>query len=214
VTRISVCRKKKRSRNRHAVASSITGSVTPRIWSLYQISCWLRRSLQPAFFVRSAEVIPCPCCGGSLVVAGSRGRVWYRSSGERAKLILRRLYCEPCARIHHELPDLLVPYKRYDAESIEGILAEPVASAVAVDESTIARWLAWFQVWSVYAAATLQAISIRFHLPVEQVSVAPQSALHSFGRYVGDAAGWLGRVVRPIANSNLWVTDPFCLSVR
>ncbi|MEK3885645.1 DUF6431 domain-containing protein [Paenibacillus sp. PL2-23] len=140
--------------------------------------------------------------------------MWYRSSGERAKLIIRRLYCRPCARIHHELPDLLVPYKRYDAESIEGVWAEPDASVVAADESTISRWLAWFQVWAVYAAAALHAISTRFQLPVEQASVAPQSALHALGRYVGDAAGWLGRTVRPIANLNLWVTDPFCLSVR
>jgi hypothetical protein len=109
---------------------------------------------------------------------------------------------------------LLIPYKRYDAESIEGVLTEPKASAVAADESTISRWLAWFQVWAVYASAALLAISIRFHLPMEQVSGAPQSALHRLGRYVGDAAGWLGRAVRPIANSNLWVTDPFCLSVR
>ncbi|WP_371825253.1 DUF6431 domain-containing protein [Paenibacillus soyae] len=140
--------------------------------------------------------------------------MWYKSSGERAKLIIRRLYCTSCARIHHELPDLLVPYKRYDAESIEDVLQEPDASAVAADESTISRWLAWFQVWAVYAAAALQAISIRFKLPVQQASVAPRSALHALGRYVGDVAGWLGRAVRPIANLNLWVTDPFCLSVR
>nr|WP_090674883.1 DUF6431 domain-containing protein [Paenibacillus tianmuensis] len=174
----------------------------------------MRRSSQPAFFVRSAEVVPCPCCGGELQVAGSRGRVWYRSSGERASLIIRRLYCKSCARIHHELPDLLVPYKRYDAESIESVLAEPDASTVAADESTMTRWMAWFRVWAVYAAGALQAISIRFHLPVEQASGAPQSALHQLDQYVGDAAGWLGRIVRPIANSNLWVTDPFCLSVR
>lgn len=137
-----------------------------------------------------------------------------QKSGERAKLIIRRLYCKPCARTHHELPDLLVPYKRYDAESIEGVLVERDASVVAADESTISRWLAWFQVWGVYGAAALQAISIRFGLPVEQASIAPQSALHVLGRYVGDAAGWLERAVRPIANLNLWMTDPLCLSVR
>lgn len=159
-------------------------------------------------------MVPCPCCGCWLEVAGSRGRVWYRSSGERAKLIIRRLYCRSCARIHHELPDLLVPYKRYDAESIENALVEPDALVVAADESTLSRWLAWFRVWAAYAAAALQAISIQFQLPVQQASVAPQSALHALGRYVGDAAGWLRRTVRPIANLNLWVTDPFCLSVR
>jgi hypothetical protein len=140
--------------------------------------------------------------------------VWYRSCGERAKLIIRRLHCEPCARIHHELPDLLVPYKRYDAESIEGVLSVPERTDVAADDSTIGRWKSWFRVWIVYAVGILQSLSIRFNLPVENSSVSSQSALQSLGRFVGDAFGWLGRAVRPMANSNGWVTDPFCIPVR
>lgn len=147
-------------------------------------------------------------------MAGSRKRVWYQSSGERATLIIRRLYCEACARIHHELPDLLVPYKRYDAESIEGSLSEPKRTDIAADESTLSRWKTWFLAFAVYAAGALQSISLRFHLPVASSSTRSCSALQSLGRFVGDIPGWLSRVVRPIANSNLWITDPFCLSVR
>lgn len=147
-------------------------------------------------------------------MAGSRKRVWYQSSGDRATLIIRRLYCEACTRIHHELPDLLVPYKRYDAESIEGALSEPERSDIAADESTLARWKTWFLAFAVYAAGALQSLSLRYSLPVASSSTSPRSALQSLGRFVGDAPGWLSRVVRPIANSNLWITDPFCLSVR
>jgi hypothetical protein len=156
--------------------------------------------------------VPCPCCKGKLGGAGSRPRVWYKSSGDRATLIIRRLYCEICERIHHELPDLLVPYKRYDAESIEGALEGN--DTVAADESTISRWRGWFHMWVVYAAGALYSIGIQLQLPVEQVSKPSQSALHTLGRFVGDAVGWLARAVRPIANAHLWVTDPFCLSVR
>lgn len=166
------------------------------------------------FFVRSAEQIAAPCCGGQLGVVGSRGRVWYKSSGEKAKLVIRRLYCEACNKIHHELPDLLVPYKRYDAESIEGALSASPCMDVAADESTLLRWKCWFLAWVVYAAGCLQAISIRTGLLVVSSSTEPQSALQLFGRLVGDASGWLKRAVRPLANSNLWMTDPFCLSVR
>ncbi|MFD0959017.1 DUF6431 domain-containing protein [Paenibacillus chungangensis] len=166
------------------------------------------------FFVRSAEQIAAPCCGGPLGIVGSRPRVWYKSSGEKAKLVIRRLYCEACGKIHHELPDLLVPYKRYDAESIEAVLSASNRTDVAADESTLLRWKCWFLAWVVYAAGCLQAIAIRRGLSVVSPSTEPQSALHLFGRLVGDAAGWLSRAVRPLANSNLWVTDPFCLSVR
>ena len=183
-------------------------------WSLYQNISSLKRSRETAFFVRSAENVAAPCCGGNLCVVGSRLRVWFKSSGERAKLVIRRLYCESCRRIHHELPDLLVPYRRYDAESIEGAVSEPPRTDIAADESTLLRWKCWFQAWAVYAAGCLQSIAMRFNLHVVSPSARPQSALQSFGRFVGDAAGWLKRAVRPIANSNLWVTDLFCLHDR
>ena len=171
---------------------------------MYQIIRWLRRKIRPAFFVRSAEVVPCPCCGKLLFVIGSRHRVWYQSSGERAKLIIRRLCCKSCGKIHHELPDFLVPYKRYDAESIEGVVTEPVRKDIAADESTLSRWRLWFIAWVVYAQGCLQSISIRFNLPVENLFDHPQPALQLLGQFVGTEDGWLSRTVRPIANSHLW----------
>lgn len=145
---------------------------------------------------------------------GSRRRVWYRSGGDRVQLVIRRLQCERCGKIHHELPDLLVPYKRYDAASIESVVAELPQSDSAAEESTLARWRSWFAVWAVYAAGCLQAIALRFHLPVQSTSNADRCACQMLGRYVGEAAGWLSRVVRSLVNQQLWVTDPFCLSVH
>ena len=109
-----------------------------------------------------------------------------------------------CSKIHHELPDLLVPYKRYDAESIEGVVAEPARKDIAADESTLLRWRTWFIAWTVYAQGCLNSISIRFHLPVENSSGRSQSALHTLGRFVGITVGWLKRTVRSIVNSHLW----------
>jgi hypothetical protein len=157
-----------------------------------------------AFFIRSVGSKFCPCCLGELTVKGSRPRVWYQSSGERSKLIIRRLYCETCKKIHHELPDFLVPYKRYDAESIEGIVSVPARTDIAADGSTLARWRSWFLAWAVYAEGCLQSISIRFNQPVDGLSKGSQTALHSLGRYVGLADGWLSRIVHSIVNSLLW----------
>jgi len=148
--------------------------------------------------------MPCPCCGKLLIVIGSRHRVWYQSSGGRKILIIRRLRCKSCLRIHHELPDLLVPYKRYDAESLEGIVIEPARTDIAADESTLSRWRTWFIAWAVYAQGCLNSISICFCLPVENSSGHPQSAFHTLGRFVGVADGWLSRTVRSIVNSHLW----------
>ncbi|WP_425339546.1 DUF6431 domain-containing protein [Lentibacillus salicampi] len=62
----------------------------------------MRRRTKRGFFVRSTELSICPCCEKPFEkVSGSRPRIWYRSSGDRNKLIIRRLYCEQCEQIHH-----------------------------------------------------------------------------------------------------------------
>ncbi|WP_267459278.1 DUF6431 domain-containing protein [Brevibacillus composti] len=47
-------------------------------------------------------------------VIGSRRRKVASESGEVRLLVIRRLRCSQCQKIHHELPDCVVPYKRYD----------------------------------------------------------------------------------------------------
>jgi hypothetical protein len=163
--------------------------------------------MKQAFFVRSTETVPCPCCGGVLEVVGSRRRVWYRSSGDQEKLIIRRLYCRQCERIHHELPDVLVPYKRYGAESIEPVVSDVEPADVAADDATLYRWRQWFEAWAPYAVGCLTSIALRFQLdwPVGNVSGSPLTVLQAIGRNEGISTGWLAKVVRPIANVHLWV---------
>ncbi|MGI6649770.1 MAG: DUF6431 domain-containing protein [Bacillota bacterium] len=48
-------------------------------------------------------------------------RVFINDVGNQNVLVIRRLRCRHCHRIHHELPDILVPYKRHSSESIESV---------------------------------------------------------------------------------------------
>lgn len=122
------------------------------------------------------------------------------------ELIIRRLKCLECNKIHHELPDILVPYKRYRIEGIEAALNEDTELAVSADESTIRNWRIWYQEMHDYLLGCLLSIAIRYDREtVEGVSSLPESKLHRIWNYVGDAPGWLARFVRPIANSNLWL---------
>jgi Domain of unknown function (DUF6431) len=155
------------------------------------------------FFVRSEECIPCPCCQGKLVVCGSRRRFCTQSNGDRVTFIIRRLRCKDCRRIHHELPDMLVPYKRYDRESIEQIITES-SPAVAADESTIHRVRHWFEIWSAYAAGCLVGVANRYGHVLDPSEPA-RSSLGRIGHLVGNAVGWMSRAVRPIVNLHLWI---------
>lgn len=156
------------------------------------------------FSVLSEECLPCPCCGEHLSSIGSRRRKYRKPTSDVIVLFIRRMRCGSCRRIHHELPDFLVPYKRYSAESIEEVVCEGASAAVAVDNSTICRWLGWFS-WIVeYMVQCLLALSFRNGLSIKDDS----PCIHQFSRliqFVGDAPGWLARSVRPVANSNLWI---------
>ena len=158
------------------------------------------------FLVRSAECLPCPCCQGVLELFGRRRRSQILGSGEKRWLLIHRLHCADCNKIHHELPDVLVPYKRHEAQSIEQVIENREPVSVAADESTLTRWRAWFAWWAPYACGCLEALRQRFSLCVEVSSDPTPSALRGLGRYVGSAIGWLARTVRPIANAHLYVT--------
>lgn len=137
---------------------------------------------------------------------GSRLRKSIKASGEIIVMNIRRLQCVHCRKIHHEIPDFIVPYKRYDAGSIEAVVSDDSIKAIAADDCTLYRWRNWFQVVANYLLGCLISLSIRnCQKPVDTLSVVPQSVLQRIGYFVGDAPGWLGRVVRPIANFNLWL---------
>ena len=59
-------------------------------------------------------------------------------------LLLRRLRCRHCKKLHTELPDLLVPYKRYSRECIEDVLAQSRAGEPD-DERTRSKIRRWYR---------------------------------------------------------------------
>lgn len=188
-----------------AAPTAVPGAPTNNSWSLYQnISCL--KTPKQEFFVRSEEQIPCPCCEGRLKVIGSRHRRYINEAGAKAVLNIRRLRCQQCLGIHHELPDILVPYKRYDSNSIEAVIAGGNKVAVSADESTLYRWKNWFTQLITYFVGCLQSICIRLGIQsVKDVAALSKSSLQRVWYFVGDAPGWLARVVRPLGNLNLWV---------
>ena len=75
------------------------------------------------FFVKSSENVPgCPCCGGQLRYRDSRLRIRKHEGGNRDFLSIRRFKCTTCESYHNELPDVLLPYKHYEAEVISGVI--------------------------------------------------------------------------------------------
>jgi hypothetical protein len=158
------------------------------------------------FFVVSHEKSICPCCNGALECVGSRTRICLNEASDKRKLIIRRLRCGKCVRIHHELPDMLIPYKRYDSRSIEAVIDGKAELTVAADESTIRRWREWFRGIVEYLAGCLESAAARFGIGV---AAKPKNGgygpVERIKRQAGAEEGWMARAVRTATNMNLWV---------
>ncbi len=165
----------------------------------------LLKTPNPEFFVRSKEQSFCPCCNGALKCIGSRKRKCRVNIGDTIKLRIRRLRCKTCDKIHHELPDFIIPYKRYDSNCIESVVTDDKASSVPADESTLLRWKAWFKKLAHHFSGCMVSIAMQIGKGSVEDSYDSMSLLQRLWHHVGDAEGWLGRVVQPVVNSNNWV---------
>ena len=66
------------------------------------------------YIVTGMEDVPCPSCGGKLSVHGTCKRN-LKTTGGNVILRLRVMECSGCRSTHRELPNGIVPYKRYSA---------------------------------------------------------------------------------------------------
>ena len=101
------------------------------------------------FVITGTEHLTCPICGGKLAAYDRKARKVHTRSSGTLVLRLRRLRCKNCGRFHTELPDFLVPYKRYSRESIEDVLAGS-RSGSPDDERTRSKIREWYRQIRIY----------------------------------------------------------------
>ena len=95
-------------------------------------------------YVEAVEAIICSACDSSeLIKKGWRRRKLILLTGTLMIFMVRRVRCKNCGKIHHVLPNTIIPYKRYDAETIEKI-TEGDPNETRCEESTINRIKAWW----------------------------------------------------------------------
>lgn len=153
------------------------------------------------YYVKSEESSICPVCSTpELKVIGSRKRGVLKGDGEAIILIIRRLRCLDCKRIHHELPDMLVPYKRYFSGIIE-VIVDDTSDEVSCENSSIYRIKKWFREISGYIAGCLGSVAAQRGLEI----IKSGSVFQRIKAYVGKGASWLARTVRTVVNTNNWL---------
>ncbi len=129
----------------------------------------------------------CPVCNRILKYKSRRKRGIINAVGEKMRLMIRRLWCEDCERIHHELPDCIVPYKRHCVETIETIVNGGRPGKTDIEESTIDRIKLWWALLRLYFMSVLASLREKYGV-VFSGECAPRE------------------VIRAVVNANLWVT--------
>ena len=156
------------------------------------------------FFIVSSEKTPgCPCCGGQLRYRDSRLRIRKHEGGDRDYLRIQRFRCSTCKSYHNELPDILLPYKHYEAEVVSGVLdgivkPEDQDSEDYPSVSTMLYWLRWFQLNLANMEGFLRNAGYRFFGLGEDFLFSDQSLLEAVRiKYLN----WLEKIIRIVYNS-------------
>lgn len=94
-------------------------------------------------------VYVCPKCHGMLQYYDRVKRIVRHKYGKKGYLYLNRLRCQECRSVHRVIPKEIYPYKQYEAEIINGVLAGYISIyALGFEdypcEITMLRWLANF----------------------------------------------------------------------
>ena len=114
------------------------------------------------FAVITKEASCCPVCHEELGMIGTRERVRWKANYVQHKLLIRRLYCENCHKIHHEIPDCLVPYKRYEADVIEGAIEGKPANELGVSDNAVYRFRCWWGAVETYFSDILEMLAAKY----------------------------------------------------
>jgi hypothetical protein len=138
-----------------------------------------------------------PCCQSQLRFIGTRKRKYIDEYGNKKTIILRRLRCTNCQKIHLELPDFLVPYKRHCESTVEQCIDTPKQDCCACcEESTVYKIKKWFKNMTSRFEDCLRMRRARFPLPNDspgQPKVEPRQGV-----------GWLKNLVWDLVNHYLW----------
>jgi len=140
-------------------------------------------------------------------VIGSRRRGVIGEDGSQRIYVIRRLKCTKCKRIHHELPDFLIPYKRYECKIIESVIVDDVKQVILeADETTLYNWRNWFHKAKPYWIGCLRSIELRLNIKsVGDLANNLSLSLHKKLQINLLEPGWLSKIVHMLVNMNLWV---------
>lgn len=155
------------------------------------------------FLIESSAISYCPVCGEPLVYRDTCKRIMLLEGRESRTYVIRRLQCHNCEKLHRELPDCLIPYKRYATEVISGVLDGIVTSddedcSDYPCEATMQRWHRWLMANRLRIDGYLKSIGYRLPGFSETLLKSGMSLLVKLRK---STLNWLEIILRFLYNS-------------
>ena len=151
--------------------------------------------------MRSGETSYCPVCDEALMQRSWRTRMLIDTFGKKVVCQIRRLRCAKCERIHHELPDCMVPYKRHCADTFEKISLEGLGDLrnqdLPCENRTILRLRLWLGTVLPYFMNILKTLSAKFGVPHN-----PTPTFKEIVRAAVNSSNWIF-VAKPCTRSDI-----------
>ena len=110
-------------------------------------------------------VVLCSFCHGRLKYHSSYRRYLKDEESNREQGWVAQVHCAACGKYPALMPAFIMPYKHYETEVIEGVIAESErgvnvekSGGCAADASTMRRWVRQFKVRGAQAAGRLLSL--------------------------------------------------------
>lgn len=140
-----------------------------------------------AHYILADEPLVCSFCGCEKIIKkGWRRRGSIDHHNKFKRLMVRRVKCKDCNKIHHVLPITIVPYKHYNAEAIEMIICGQ-ANETHCEECEINRIKLWWIRMSLYILNKVDVITKK-----TKKVITAESKLDTITRTLANAHLWPG----------------------
>jgi hypothetical protein len=105
--------------------------------------------------------------------------------------------CKGCRKIHTELPDFILPFKHYDAQTIQATLDLEPNNCCTADDSTMRRWKLSFGV----AQTVIIALLTSYYMRIANSGASLFCFENILSKIKSEQKNWLSFVLRLLINS-------------
>jgi hypothetical protein len=131
-----------------------------------------------------------------MTIRDNVSRIIFRWNQDCPFYRIRRLKCLGCGRIHRELPNFVLPFKNYDAQTVQETLDLSSDNCCGADNSTMQRWKRSF----LQSQSALIALLVSCWMKMEKSAASLFNATHILSQIKSKQKNWLSFVIQLLIN--------------